>query len=88
MDVKKKVLAGALASSLVLSSITPALAGTTLSDIEKSYARAEIQALVEAGIISGYPDGTFKPTAKITRAEFAKVLAKALGLKEDAEAAK
>ncbi|WP_054672587.1 S-layer homology domain-containing protein [Calditerricola satsumensis] len=75
MDVKKKVLAGALASSLVLSSITPAFAAN-LSDIEKSYARAEIQALVEAGIISGYPDGTFKPTAKITRAEFAKVLAK------------
>jgi hypothetical protein len=32
------------------------------------------------GIIAGYPDGTFKPNADITRAEFATMLAKALGL--------
>ncbi|NPV92741.1 MAG: leucine-rich repeat protein [Firmicutes bacterium] len=32
------------------------------------------------GIVSGYPNGTFKPDASITRAEFATMLVKALGL--------
>lgn len=34
---------------------------------------------VEYGIINGYPDGSFRPQANITRAELAVMLAKALG---------
>ncbi len=41
---------------------------------------AAISNLSSKGIISGYPDGTFKPDASITRAEFAAMLVKALGL--------
>lgn len=32
--------------------------------------------LVKAGIISGYPDGTFKPNQSITRAEFSSMIAR------------
>jgi hypothetical protein len=39
-----------------------------------------ISSLTSKDIISGYPDGTFKPDASITRAEFATILVKALGL--------
>ena len=35
-----------------------------------------ISTLYNAGILSGYPDGTFKPSAPITRAEFATIAAK------------
>lgn len=34
-----------------------------------------IQEMTKEGILSGYPDGTFKPNGEITRAEFAKILA-------------
>lgn len=37
---------------------------------------------VEKGIITGYPDGSFKPDESINRAEFAVMLTRFLGLKE------
>lgn len=43
-----------------------------------------ISTLVNAGIFSGYPDGTFKPSAAITRAEFATIVAKLAGADETA----
>jgi hypothetical protein len=35
----------------------------------------EISALKEAGILEGYPDGSFEPDSSINRAEFAKIVA-------------
>ena len=43
-----------------------------------------ISTLVNAGIFSGYPDGTFNPSAAITRAEFATIVAKLAGVDETA----
>lgn len=37
----------------------------------------EVKQLVKAGIIEGYPDGSFKPSNNITKAELATMLAKA-----------
>lgn len=37
-----------------------------------------IAALQKAGIVSGYKDGTFKPKANVTRAQFAKILTMAI----------
>ncbi|MGE7664315.1 S-layer homology domain-containing protein [Ureibacillus composti] len=42
--------------------------------------KEEISYLVERGIISGYPDGSFKPTKSLTRAHAAILLANALKL--------
>jgi hypothetical protein len=39
-----------------------------------------VEELACHGIISGYPDGTFRPSAPVTRAEFVKMLVLALGL--------
>lgn len=39
------------------------------SDIAESWAREEINAAAALGIVSGYPDGTFRPQQPITRAE-------------------
>ena len=38
-----------------------------------SYAKSAVYAMKEAGIISGYPDNTFRPQAYATRAEVAKI---------------
>ncbi|WP_171681689.1 S-layer homology domain-containing protein [Paenibacillus planticolens] len=49
-----------------------------LKDIAGHKANAEIMEAVALGFVSGYPDGTFKPDANVTRAEFATMLMKAL----------
>jgi hypothetical protein len=58
------------------------------SDIAGHWAESKISQAVSAGIVTGYTDGTFKPNATVTRAEFAVMLVKALKLKgEGAELA-
>lgn len=49
----------------------------TLTDIKGNWAEAFISSLVAKNIISGFPDGTFKPDAPVTRAQFAAIIAKA-----------
>ncbi|MDD3269680.1 MAG: S-layer homology domain-containing protein [Syntrophomonadaceae bacterium] len=52
-----------------------------LSDVSVSYwCYDAISSLIGKGIVFGYPDGTFKPDAYITRAEFVAMLAKAVSL--------
>lgn len=54
------------------------------SDTAGHWARKEVAALVEKGIIDGYPDGTFRPDTSITRAEMVAMLDRLLqvGVKE------
>ena len=64
---------------------TPATAATAFSDVPSSYWGYDaITSLSSKGIASGYPDGTFRPDNHITRAEFATMLVKALGLSNQA----
>ncbi|HHW62087.1 MAG TPA: S-layer homology domain-containing protein, partial [Syntrophomonadaceae bacterium] len=57
----------------------PAYSQSTFSDIEGHWAQGTIEKMAEAGIISGNPDGSFKPDGQITRAEFATLVVKAFG---------
>ncbi|WP_240419708.1 S-layer homology domain-containing protein [Paenibacillus periandrae] len=50
------------------------------TDIHGHWAEKVIQDLIKAGVIAGYPDGTFKPDHKITRAEFVTLVVKAFNL--------
>lgn len=54
-----------------------------VSDIAGHWAEATIRELIDKGVIAGYPDGTFRPESTITRAEFATIVVKALGLTLD-----
>ena len=58
---------------------------TELSDVADHWAVKYINACVEAGVINGYPDGTFAPDDTITRAEFATMMASALKLEKVTE---
>lgn len=52
----------------------------TFSDInEFAWAEEAITVLVESEVLSGYPDGTFRGNANITRAEFTKLVVLAFG---------
>ena len=53
----------------------PAAAQKTFSDVASDYwARSYIQAMAERGVISGFPNGTFRPQEPVTRAQFAAML--------------
>lgn len=49
------------------------MAGQTLAFSDVMIASDNVDRVVAAGIMQGYPDGTFQPEGQITRAEFAKV---------------
>lgn len=53
----------------------------SFSDIVNHWAENYIQHAATKGIVSGYPDGTFKPNHPVTRAEFTVMLIEALQLK-------
>ncbi len=76
----KKVLSLVLAMAMILSSFSFALA--LPSDVEGTdYANA-VARLEALDIIVGYEDGTFKPDNTITRAEFAAIAIRALGMED------
>ncbi len=68
----------ALSSTLALGLVVtlPAAAQSKFSDVGDNYwANQYVMSLNEANVISGFPDGTFRPDAQMTRAQFASVLA-------------
>lgn len=54
--------------------------GTTFPDIEAHENRAAIEAMASRGMINGKENGLFDPDATMTRAEFAAIVVRALGL--------
>ena len=54
--------------------------GTTFSDVKNHTNKAAIEALASRGIINGMGQGTFMPNKTMTRAEFAAIVTRALGL--------
>lgn len=78
-----KGLANAITSSHIVASDVKS---EPLSDIAGHWAEPFILGLYNAGAVGGYPDGTFKPDDKMTRAQYAALLTKALNppVKRDA----
>lgn len=86
--IKKRLVSLFMVLALSLGLvIVPIQASGNLTDIKGSWAEDQITSLNKVGIIDGYPDGTFKPDANVTRAEFAKLISRAFGYapKEDSE---
>ncbi|HEY9664287.1 MAG TPA: S-layer homology domain-containing protein [Allocoleopsis sp.] len=70
------VIAGAAAPLVVVQA--PAQAQVTFSDLAPEYwAKGFIQELANRGIISGFPDGTFRPNDPVTRAQYAAMVRQA-----------
>lgn len=62
----------------------PFAMAATVSDISKNPNRSSFEYLFTNGVISGYPDGTFRPESRINRAELMKTLAISVGAQPDA----
>lgn len=67
----RKITAMILCLLLAFSSMSIAFGAT---DYDGHWAKATIDKWVGEGKMSGYPDGTFKPNIKVTRAEFVKMV--------------
>lgn len=65
--------------SAIAAAIVPSVAysQSTFTDMQGHWAQPCIEQLVQNDIITGYEDGTFRPNAPVTRAEFATMLGKA-----------
>lgn len=61
-------------------SSSPATINTKFSDLDGHWAAAFVSALVDRGLMSGFPDGTFQPATPMTRAQYAAVIAKSFQL--------
>jgi S-layer homology domain/WG containing repeat len=53
------------------------MADSNFSDTQNHWAQIAIQELAARNLVSGYPDGQFRPDASLTRAEFAALVQKA-----------
>ncbi|HPT36376.1 MAG TPA: S-layer homology domain-containing protein, partial [Bacillota bacterium] len=80
----KRLIATALAAAMILGLVSVGFAAS-FEDTEGFEFEASVLRLADLGIISGYPDGTFKPDNLVTRAEFAKMIVCMLGLESAAK---
>jgi hypothetical protein len=55
------------------------------SDYEDNWAKSEINYMKNKGILSGYPDGTFRPTNNMSKSEFYKVVNGIMGFTQKSE---
>lgn len=69
----KKILVSILIFTIVFSGCIYA-ANVRLSDISGHWAETYIKALVEAGVVNGYEDGTYKPEGAVKKGEFIKLM--------------
>ncbi len=82
----KKQLLAAMAATAVLG-VTTAFAANPFSDVTpQDWAYQSVSQLAAAGVINGYPDGTFRGQNNITRYEMAQMVAKAMANQNRANA--
>jgi hypothetical protein len=58
---------------------------SSFTDISGHWAKSQIEQAIAKGYVTGYPNGTFKPDAPVTRAQFITMLVRALGLEHGPE---
>jgi hypothetical protein len=82
----RKVLSLVLVLALVLGS-TAFTFGAVPSDVSGTKYEDAVNVLMELDVLSGYPDGSYKPAGIVTRGEMAKIIICALGLEDYAAGA-
>ncbi|MBV6625179.1 MAG: S-layer homology domain-containing protein [Rivularia sp. (in: Bacteria)] len=62
----------------------PSFAQTSFYDVSSNYWAAPfIQELAQRGVIAGFPDGSFRPDAPVTRSQFAAMIRKAFNKRQE-----
>ena len=77
MKIFKRVLSMLIACVMVFGTFGTVSADKSFTDMKSSHwAWSYVQTLVKDGTINGYTDGSFRPEANVTRAEFVKMIGK------------
>ncbi|MDD3593538.1 MAG: S-layer homology domain-containing protein [Candidatus Gastranaerophilales bacterium] len=75
----KRFLKALLFALFVVNILTFSVFARDFSDLDNTHwAYPQIEIMAKEGVLAGYPDGTFRPDALATRAEFATMVIKAL----------
>lgn len=80
-SILRSQAAAMLVRALELAPSSGALKFTDADQVERSLYRDHVKAAYDAGIISGFPDGSFEPFREMTRAQVCTVLIKMLDKK-------
>ncbi|KAB7706567.1 S-layer homology domain-containing protein [Bacillus aerolatus] len=75
-----KKITASLAVIVLFFTLTIQASAQSFNDANSHWAAKEIQALVDAGVINGYDDGTFRPYTQVKRGQFVAFLVRALDL--------
>ena len=70
--MKKRLITMALALSMILAMI-PVQAASLPGDVSGSWCKDYVSSLMGKGIVGGYSDGTYRPTAPVSRGAIAKM---------------
>jgi hypothetical protein len=76
--LKRRLFARLLMIGLLFVPMTAQ--ASDFNDVSKHWAKDKISQLSSAGLIAGYPDGSFKPDYPMTKAEFTALLVSSMGL--------
>lgn len=71
--MKKRFPAFILAIAMMATMIPSAFAATLPADVANSWCKDYVADLMDKGIVSGYTDGTYRPTANLSRGAIAKM---------------
>ncbi|NLW45702.1 MAG: S-layer homology domain-containing protein [Syntrophomonadaceae bacterium] len=77
-------LAAALIMLLATGLALSVEAAAVPADMQNHWAAKQVAEWIEAGLVGGFPDGTFRPDQSITRAQFITMVNAVLGLQEKA----
>ncbi|WP_421101534.1 S-layer homology domain-containing protein, partial [Sporosarcina psychrophila] len=72
----KKFIVGAATAALVASAVAPVASAKDFKDTKGNTHEIAIDALSDAGVITGYPDGSFLPNKTLTRSDVVKLMGK------------
>ncbi len=72
----KKFIVGAASAALVASAVAPVASAKDFKDTKGNTHEPAIDALSDAGVITGYPDGSFLPNKTLTRSDVVKLMGK------------
>ena len=77
---RSRLLSLGLALMLVLSLFAPVTAAPAFADLNGHWGEEDCRAMVDAGLFTGYTDGTFRPNATLTTTEALVLCARMMGV--------
>ena len=87
MQLSKKLLALSLALIMMVAFSVNGFSATFVDVPDNSPYKEAISSMVSLGLLVAHEDGSFRPNDTITRAEFAAVITRALGMEAIAASA-